>query len=95
MYQPRAKLKFLKFFLKFRYFNQKSLKLFHRKIITIKLHFIKIINIYINMYNLYHDICILWMVSDAKNCIIYFYVSFSSTRNNYASQLIKLEDIKK
>lgn len=60
-----------------------------------KLHFIKIINIYINMYNLYHDICILWMVSDAKNCIIYFYVSFSSTRNNYASQLIKLEDIKK
>lgn len=34
------------------------------------------------------------MVSDAKNCIIYFYVSFSSTRNNYASQLIKLEDIK-
>lgn len=47
------------------------------------------------MYNLYHDICILCMVSDAKNCIIYFYVSFSSTRNNYASQLIKLKDIKK
>lgn len=47
------------------------------------------------MYNLYHDICILWMVFDAKNCIIYFHVSFSSTRNNYASQLIKLKDIKK
>lgn len=53
MYVTESKVKIIS------YFNQKSLKLFYGKIITmIKLHFIKIIDIYeyLYIYNLYYDI---------------------------------------